>query len=113
MCINVTWVQPGHRWPRVLIVLVLAVFCCEFVFPTTIMAQGPPNPSLAQNGDALPPMQKAETIATPPFYKRWWFWTLVAVVVIGGVAVAAAGGGGGNGGQPPSSGAVVTGPALP
>ena len=93
-----------------LTVIVLVTFCGEVVLPTAIWAQGPSATSPAiQTGDELAPIQKAETIATPPFYKRWWFWTLVAVVVVGGIAVAAAGGGGGNGG---GTGTVnVTGPA--
>jgi hypothetical protein len=106
---------PAPLWPRALIAIVLVAFCIEFVLPTAAWSQGPSSASSVQTIDTLPPMQKADTIATPPFYKRWWFWTLVAVVVVGGIAVAAAGGGGGGngGGAAPTGGAVVTGPGLP
>ncbi|MGE3153438.1 MAG: hypothetical protein AB7G48_07410 [Nitrospiraceae bacterium] len=61
-----------------------------------------------QPSDELPPIQRTETIAKPPFYKRWWFWTLVAVVVVGGIAAAAAGGGG-DSASTPSGTVTVTG----
>jgi hypothetical protein len=54
-------------------VTVLVAFCGECILPTAVFAQGPSNSSATQTGDALLPMQKAETTATPPFYKRWWF----------------------------------------
>jgi hypothetical protein len=82
------------------ILLVLASFVTEFVMPLTLLAQPQAEVATSTSAqDVLPPMQEAEAIAKPPFYKRWWFWGLVALAV-GGVAIAVAGGGGGgNGGN--------------
>jgi hypothetical protein len=85
---------------RSIILLVLASFVFEFIVPVALFAQPQGGPTVsAPVKDELPPMQEAEAIAAPPFYKRWWFWTLVGVVVVGGVAIAAAGGGGGGNGN--------------
>lgn len=94
-----------------LILMVLIVFCSEVVFPTAVWAQEPTPAPAIQPSDELPPIQRTESIAAPPFYKRWWFWTLVAVVVAGGIAAAVASGG--NGGATPTGPVTVTGPSLP
>jgi hypothetical protein len=105
------WVPPATQFSSTaLILMVLIVFCSEVVFPTALWAQGlAPAPTI-QPSDELPPIQRTESIAKPPFYKRWWFWTLVAVVVVGGVAAAAAGGGGDD--TAPTGTVNVTGPPL-
>lgn len=105
-------VQAARLSSTALILIVLMAFCGEWVLPTALWAQAASAAPAMQTTDALPPIQRTETIAKPPFYKRWWFWTLVAVVVVGGIAAAAAGGGGGNGGTPTGS-VTVNAPAIP
>jgi hypothetical protein len=104
------------RAVRIVTVGLVIVLLAELWLPARLLAQpasGGTNEGAAAM-DTLPPIQRTEEIATPPFYKRWWFWGLVAVVVVGAVAVAAAGGGGGgNGGGGPSGSVTVTGPPPP
>lgn len=88
------------------------VFMLQCVLPVQLLAQDGAAESVQTQGDVYPPIQRANEIMTPPFYKRWWFWTLVGAVVIGGVAVAAGSGGGGDS-NAPAGNTTVTGPALP